>query len=110
MGSFKNGTLSGFGILVFGNGSSTYIGMFEDDIQNGYGILTDDEGYVLEGTFKEGTLSGEGRWTNPSGDIMVGEYRAGEQTGWHTLTQKDGLIYRIKFRAGVEEEREAIAV
>ena len=68
----QEGNFSGFGVLSFDNGTNTYIGTFEvrpksykkiyktnapgfyskDDMENGYGIITDGDGYVLEGTFK----------------------------------------------------------
>ena len=110
MGNFVNGEISGLGIMVFDNGTNTNICMFDRGVQNGYGIFTESEGYVLEGVFRDATLNGQGILTSPTGDIMVGEYTAGEQTGWHILTQKDGLQFRIKYSAGVEEDREAIAV
>ena len=83
-GYVENGNQNGFGILTWENGGQHY-GMFANGYRNGFGIYLytdseEDTAYFVLGSFTDGKLNGRGIFQNKNGLRYDGPYEDGNRT------------------------------
>lgn len=84
VGEWENGKRKGRGKLT--DGDYTYMGFWEDDRRRGWGLETfsgDSEwaGDKFEGMFEDDVRNGIGQYTYENGDYYMGTYKNGEREG-----------------------------
>lgn len=127
-GEFFEGKRKGKGKSIY-HGGTTYIGEFDNNWENGYGIMTyvDDpdgwlkyegewvEGYengagTLEfvngnkyiGNFQDSRFHGKGKFIWGDGEIYEGEWENGYRDGLGVYKYKSGTVYRGEFADNLE--------
>lgn len=76
---------------------SYYVGMFSDEVREGYGTYYAANGVVIEGEWKDGSLHGQGKYIWPDGGYYEGEFRRGDFYGMGTKYGADGHILETGF-------------
>lgn len=56
-------------------GGIVYIGEFENQLRNGWGIMIWPDGYIYKGDWKDNARTGQGKETSQSGSVYEGEWR-----------------------------------
>jgi len=95
-GCFKGGTLSGEGTKVYGNGL-VYKGSFQNNLEDGIGILEFPEGSRIEGTYIKGRLCGQGIWKRPQKGLYIGGLIEKEikKNIWEIVREGEGMEQRL---------------
>lgn len=101
VGSHKFGKFSGNGTLFFRDGR-IYVGGFQNDERNGFGILTypiDDEFDSLryEGNFERDDFSGNGTFYWRNGEIYEGGFKNGLRHGHGLFRWPNGDYFEGQF-------------
>eukprot|EP00747_Dinoflagellata_sp_TGD_P197122 gnl/TRDRNA2_/TRDRNA2_68104_c0_seq1.p2 gnl/TRDRNA2_/TRDRNA2_68104_c0~~gnl/TRDRNA2_/TRDRNA2_68104_c0_seq1.p2 ORF type:complete len:335 (-),score=47.99 gnl/TRDRNA2_/TRDRNA2_68104_c0_seq1:143-1147(-) len=97
-GSYRGAMKHGVGRLRM-NGC-TYEGDFLNDLKNGNGVLTWDDGRQYCGQFKEGKFHGSAVMTWPDGRRYCGQYVEDRKHGEGTFTWQDGRRYKGQWVVG----------
>lgn len=103
-GEMTDGKFCGQGRLFNKNGTIKYIGEFEDNLQNGIGVLYLDDNSFISGEFLNGQIKGEATHRLSSGEIIYkGEFKDGVYSGHGTIYNPDGSFYSAEFENGSEK-------
>ena len=78
--------------LNFPNGEKYYGEVDEDDMPNGHGTHTSEDGFNYTGRFVHGEMTGYGKMTM-DGSTYEGNFKNGEFDGTGTFTYDDGRVY-----------------
>ena len=103
-GIFENGTLNGYGVITYSNGS-IYEGEIRNNNANGYGKFVGSAGYKNLGYWKDGVESGRSITIYKSGDCYIGEHINGEKSGYGKYIWKEGQEYIGQWK---NDQREGI--
>lgn len=93
---------NGTSFVVHGHGSESwpdgtvYIGTFEMGVKQGQGRLL-MKGLVYEGEFFNNLFNGEGKLTYENGDVFEGQWVNGLKHGYGELRCKNGKIYKGQY-------------
>ena len=102
-GQFYNDYLSGKGKITFFQAGHEYIGEFNKNEIEGYGIFKWKNGDIYEGYMKSGKMDGNGKYKYRNGEIYEGHYKNGLKHGSGRLTYPNGKVYEGNFINGVPE-------
>lgn len=104
-GLYYGNITNGYGEIYYKDGSS-YRGLFNKGLFNGYGIYSNNE-YYYEGDFEMSSINGYGK-TITNNEIYIGEYKNNMKngkgtiytdkykfTGYYTDNKKNGIGYII---------------
>ena len=89
-GEFSFGKKQGKGKLQAGG--FNYEGDFYEDMMQGYGKCTWNDGKKYEGSWNKNIIEGKGTFIWPDGTIYEGEYENGLKHGFGILKSPDGVI------------------
>lgn len=81
VGCIQGDCENGKGTKVFKEGSSKYVGSFEDGQPEGFGVCTFANGDRYRGEWSEGAFDGKGTFTLRDGTVVSGYWRGGEYLG-----------------------------
>lgn len=86
----KDGTKVRSGKGTYTSSHESYVGLWENDRQEGEGVYKFNSGAVFKGTFSQGLFHGKGKYTFPDGAIYDGEWSQNKMhgTGIYTDAQK----------------------
>ena len=96
-GQLKDGKPSGYGKIVFVNGTirgNIYEGDWVSGKANGQGRYTARNGDVYEGEFADNKRNGQGRYTWAAGAVYEGQYLNDKRSGQGTMTWPNGDVYK----------------
>ena len=79
--------------LVGCGDKSEYVGDLQNELPDGKGIMTYEDGSTYDGEWKEGQRYGKGTLTYEDGAKYEGEWKDGEMDGTGTLTWSNGDKY-----------------
>ncbi|MHB1454781.1 MAG: MORN repeat-containing protein [Saccharofermentanales bacterium] len=98
IGGWKNDNMNGFGTLSDPDGYFQYVGNWKDGKLNGQGSKT-TTGMKYWGEWKDGRYNGQGNLNDLLGKFSyAGEFKDGQMTGHGTMTYADGTV-----RSGIWE-------
>jgi hypothetical protein len=108
-GEFKDGKLTGFGVIFDKNSGSCLRGDFENGQLNGYGqdVISEDQYY--EGNFENGVKTGMGKCFDKDGFGYQGDYKDGKPQGFGLESSKDNYYYGT-FDENGEKNGDAIII
>ena len=93
VGSWKNDMRNGYGTFS-GNDGSKFTGYYKNDKKDGYGTFVYSNGDQYEGSFKDDNIDGNGTYKWKSGDRYEGNWMKGQRTGYGTYFWKDGSKFQ----------------
>lgn len=97
-GMFENNVKQGYGILLHPLGK--YSGHFMNDAKEGEGTLIFNDASSYNGGFKENQFHGKGTLCTKDNTVYVGDWFSGLKNGQGCETYADGRIYRGGFQDG----------
>jgi len=102
IGNFENNKKNGYGIEKYNDGSQ-YEGNFLNNLKSGKGIYKFQNGEIYEGNFENDLYNGEGKyfWSN-GGRKYEGEFKNGVINGKGIYTYDDGTIFNGYFIDGAK--------
>jgi Uncharacterized protein conserved in bacteria len=77
------------GKMIYANGD-VYIGGWNEDKYNGFGVLTTKDGSSYEGNWKAGIMEGKGKYTFSDGAVYEGDFENNILNGYGTFTWPNG--------------------
>ena len=86
---------------MFSEGT-TYVGNFENNYFNGYGVYIFSDKKKYEGEWKDNKMHGKGKFEWPDGRIYEGEYKMDKKDGYGIFKWPDGRIYKGNWENGTE--------
>ena len=99
-GPFVEGVRSGKGRFETYERKTVYIGDWQDDARQGYGIETFDDGSRYEGQFTADAKTGKGKFSWKDGSTYDGEFVEGRLEGFGEYSWYDGRHYAGHWLAG----------
>ena len=102
-GEMKDTQRHGFGVQLWTEVKSLYIGQFVSDKLSGGGILTHSNGDKYEGQWKDNQADGHGKYTCADGSEYDGDWKADKKHGYGTQKWADGQIYKGNYKNGMKE-------
>lgn len=81
VGCIQGDCAEGTGTYVFKEGAAKYVGKFESNQPDGFGVCTYANGDRYRGEWSEGAFSGKGTLTLRDGTVVSGYWRNGEYIG-----------------------------
>jgi hypothetical protein len=97
----NNQIKNGFGKKTHENGD-IYDGELKDGEPNGKGTYTFADGRFYNGQWKDGLKSVKGTFTWPDGHVYNGEWNEDERHGFGKMTWADGAFYEGDFKDGLQ--------
>jgi len=85
-------------VITIAYQGGAYSGELADNLPNGEGAWTKEDGQQYIGQWKNGLWHGEGTYTGVDGSVNAGDYRAGKRNGQSAWTHPDGRKYVGEFR------------
>ena len=90
----------GKGKIIYNLNQNVYVGEFNNDDINGYGLYTFKNMHIYEGNFLNGQFHGKGTYKWPDGCYFKGEYINGLREGNGEYKFINGKIYKGPFTNG----------
>lgn len=78
--------------------NASYYGEINNEVYNGYGRLTFNNGAIYAGEWVDGKLNGQGTSILSNGDVYNGEFKDGKCDGYGKLVLYSGLTYIGEFK------------
>ena len=100
-GEFFQGLKHGFGEWRKFNSKFSYIGMWSNNLPEGYGKMTMENGDSFEGHFRLGLKHGSGIEHFSNGGSFTGIYKNGQPNGVGQLILADGTRYEGFLKQGI---------
>ena len=86
--------------LILESGEERYVGMFENDKINGYGVYTWRDGDEYKGEWKDDKMHGDGVFTWKNGDKYDGQFKDNMKNGIGVFTWVNGDTYEGDWKDG----------
>lgn len=106
MGSFKDGEMNGFGIIIYTN-EDTYLGDVVKGRYDGEGTYTwrsgEYAGNEYLGGFEDGYRQPRGTYNMKNGASFEGDFEKGIKNGFGALTMPDGDLYEGDFKNNIPD-------
>jgi hypothetical protein len=87
------------GTIPFANGF--YKGELRDNIMEGQGVFTFNDGRIYKGNFHQGRIEGKGQLKGIDGSLYQGNFLQGKMHGKGVMIWKDGSKYEGPFTGGL---------
>lgn len=88
----------GYGVMIYSNDKSSYIGCYKDNVKHGYGKYIYDNGDIYEGEFVNGLRCGKGKFISHNGYIVYdGEWQDDIKKGYGKYNFENGDTYEGEF-------------
>ena len=103
IGKIENSELSGNGYYIMYDNEKViieYLGEFNNNLRDGIGQCTFENGNVYIGNFKDDLMNGFGQMIYSSGDEYIGYWENGKKQGEGSFTWNDGTRYSGSFSSG----------
>ena len=97
VGELNNELPDGKGIMTYEDGSK-YEGEWKEGKRYGEGTLTFEDGAKYEGEWKDGEMDGTGKFIWSNGDKYEGDWKNGKKNGQGTIFYQDGSKLEGEFR------------
>jgi hypothetical protein len=100
-GMYKNSQRHGHGTLANRITGFKYVGQFKDDLFEGEGNATWQDGSKYSGQWSDGQKCGKGEFTSADGVKYAGEWKDGHRQGYGVQEYEDGGLYNGMWSNGV---------
>ena len=99
-GPFVEGVRSGKGRFETFERKAVYIGDWDEDVRQGYGIEQFEDGSRYEGAFSADSKTGKGKFSWKDGSAYDGDFIEGRLEGFGTYAWYDGRKYSGLWKSG----------
>ncbi len=100
IGMFNENKQHGFGVLIDMRGDTVFVGDYDKGMRNGKGKYFFKSGNVYEGEWMNDRMHGKGKMTYAQGGAYVGDWFKDQRHGNGMYKYRDGSIYEGDFVQG----------